>query len=359
MRIITKTGAALLLSTSVAQAVGLDRSGQPVGIIFEEGDYAELNYGYVRPTIDGSSTTTATTPISNVANDYGVLGFGLKTDINEQVSFSLIVDEPYGADIEYPASTAAPLTNTTAKLESLAFTGLARYEFDENFSVHAGIRVQQVSGNVVLPGAGTTVQLDQSTGTGYLVGGAYERPENGLRVALTYFSEVDHDFTTTTGGAFTETLNVTTPQAVNLDFQTGVAQDTLLFGSVRWAEYSVVNVTPTPVGLSIVNVEDGFTYSLGVGHRFSEKFAASITASRDTPGEDDLVSPLAPVNGNYSIGINGQYKVNDRVTVSGGIRYIVFGDVRPAINVPVADTPYANLSDNSAVAVGFKVGYHF
>jgi long-subunit fatty acid transport protein len=355
MRQTITAGAALVLTASTAHAVGLDRSGQPVGIIFEDGNYAELSYGNVSPSIDGNSVTTATSPIGNVANSYGQLGFGIKVDVSDRSSFALIVDEPYGADIEYPSDAAAPLGNTAAELDSRALTALLRYKFDDTYSVHGGIRAQRISGNVVLPAGGTTVDLNNSTAFGYTIGGAYERPEIGLRIALTYFSEVDHDFDTTTGGAFQEVLNVTTPQAVNLDFQTGIAKDTLLFGSIRWAEYSVVQVTPTPVGRSIVDVEDGFSYSLGVGHRFNERFSGSISVGLDTKGEDDLVSPLGPTNGSYSIGLGGQYKISDKVTLSGGVRYVVFGDVRAELS----ENPFAELEDNSAVAVGFKIGYNF
>lgn len=352
------SAALLLLSTPMAHAVGLDRSGQPVDIIFQDGTYAELSFGFVSPSVDGNSVTSATSPIGNVADSFVTTGFGFKTDLTERLSFSLIVDEPYGADIRYPSTVAAPLANTSAELSSRAYTGLARYKFDHGFSLHGGIRVQRISANVVLPGAGTTVDLDESTGFGYAVGAAYERPDIGLRVALTYFSEVDHDFDTTTGGAFTEVLEVRTPQAVNLDFQTGIAEDTLLFGSVRWAEYSAVNVTPMPVGTSITDIEDGFTYSLGVGHRFTDNFAASISVSRDTDGEDDLVSPLGPTNGSYSIGLGGQYQITDSVVLSGGLRYIVFDSTRPALSVPV-ETPFAELDDNSAIALGIRIGYKF
>lgn len=352
------SAALLLLSTPMAHAVGLDRSGQPVDIIFQEGTYAELSFGFVSPSVDGNSVTSATSPIGNVTDSFSTTGFGFKTDLTERLSFALIVDEPYGADIRYPSTIAPPLANTAAELNSRAYTGLARYRFDQGFSVHGGFRVQRISANVVLPGAGTTVDLDGSTGYGYAVGAAYERPDIGLRVALTYFSEVDHDFDTTTGGAFTEVLEVTTPQAINLDFQTGIAEDTLLFGSVRWAEYSVVDVTPTPVGTSITDIEDGFTYSLGVGHRFTDSFSASISVSRDTAGEDDLVSPLGPISGSYSVGLGGRFQISEKVELSGGLRYILFDDTRPALSVPV-ETPFAELEDNSAIALGVRIGYRF
>ncbi|PUB19370.1 OmpP1/FadL family transporter [Yoonia sediminilitoris] len=347
-------GAALLLTTSMAHAVGLDRSGQSVGVLFEDGNYAELSYGYVSPDVTGNDIGFGESDTGNVAEAYDQLGLGYKRDIDSQFSFALIFDEPYGANIDYPDDGSVLISPTAAELNSVALTGLLRYKFDENFSVHGGLRGQRLDADIVLPN-GTPVELDYSTAFGYVIGGAYERPEIALRVALTYFSEIEHTFDTTTAGVFQEELEVKTPQAVNLDFQTGIATDTLLFGSVRWAEYSVVEVIPTPVGESITDIDDGFSYSLGVGRRFTDEFSASISATLDTEGDDDLVSPLSPTNGSSSIGLGGQYQVNDNVTLSGGVRYIMLGDA----NAAPSDVPLVEFKDNNAVAVGFKIGYDF
>jgi long-subunit fatty acid transport protein len=292
-----------------------------------------------------------------------VFGLGYKQDINEQLSFALIFDEPYGADVSYPTGESVALGGTEAKLDSRAITGLLRYKIDENISIHGGIRSQTSEAEITLNGAaygplaGYNVELDKHTGYGYTIGAAYEVPEIALRVALTYISEIEHEFGTTDTFGTTSDTEVTTPQAVNLDFQTGIAADTLLFGSVRWAEYSVVEVAPEnfPAG-SLTDIEDNFGYTIGVGRRFSDVFSASVQVGYEPEGEDDLVSPLAPTNGNYSIGLNGQYKI-DNVTLSGGVRYIVPGDASAETGTP--DTARADFADNSAIGIGFKVGYNF
>jgi long-subunit fatty acid transport protein len=355
-------GAALLLTTSMAQAVGLDRSGQPIGIIFQDGNYAELSFGYVRPTIDG--TDAAPFPSSdtdNVAKDYSILGLGYKADIDDQYSFAIIIDEPYGADISYPTGASLALGGTEATLDSVAVTGLLRYKIDNNISLYGGLRAQSTEGEITLNGlaygalAGYDVELERHTGYGYTIGGAYERPEIALRVALTYTSEIKHEFETTDTFGSTADTEVTTPQAINLDFQTGVAADTIVFGSIRWAEYSVVKVEPEnfPAG-SLTDIEDGFGYSFGVGRRFNEQFSGSVSVGYEPEGEDSLVSPLSPTNGNYSVALGGEYTV-DKVTFSGGIRYIILGDASSA----TADTARADFADNSALAVGMKIGYSF
>ena len=362
MKNILTTGAALLLTTSLAHAVGLDRSGQPIGIIFEEGSYAEFSFGYVMPELEGTDDAAfLSMETGNVAEDYGVLGFGYKRDINDQMSFAVIVDEPYGADITYPTGSSIALGGTAATVDSLAVTGLLRYKIDENISVYGGLRAQSLEASVTLDGAaygplaGYNVDFDRHVGYGYTLGAAYEIPDIALRVALTYTSEIEHELgTSDTFGSTADTL-VTTPQAVNLDFQSGIAADTLLFGSVRWAEYSVVLVEPEnfPAG-SLTDLSDGVAYSIGVGRRINDAFSASISAGFEPEGDSDLVSPLAPTNGNYSIALGGQYTMND-VTLSGGVRYIVPGDA----SAQTASTARANFTDGSAIAVGFKVGYNF
>ncbi|MBQ1204212.1 MAG: outer membrane protein transport protein [Loktanella sp.] len=367
-------GAALLLTTSMAHAVGLDRSNQNIGIIFQDGNYAELSFGYVMPNVSGRDLEPFSGPpfnggsSGNVAENYSILGLGYKTDINEQMSFSLIIDEPYGADISYPTGESVALGGTAATLDSVAVTGILRYKLNDNISFHGGVRAQSTSASVTLDGFaygfppappplginGYSVDFQRHTGFGYVLGGAYEIPEIALRVAITYFSEIEHRFQTSDNLFSSEPTIVTTPQAVNLDFQTGIAADTLLFGSVRWAEYSVVKVEPEnfPRG-SLTNIEDGFGYTLGVGRRFSDVWSGSFSVGYEPEGAD-LVSPLAPTNGNYSVGVGAQYTM-DNVILSGGVRYIVPGDA----SAQTADTARARFEDNSAVAVGLKVAYTY
>lgn len=363
-------GAALLLTTSMAHAIGLDRSAQNIGVLFEEGSYAELSFGSVMPEVSGSDLAAfGGRGTGNVAEDYTILGLGYKTDLNDQLSIALIVDEPYGADIAYPLGQSVALGGTSATLDSVAVTGLLRYKLDENISFHGGIRAQSTDASVTLAGLayaglnGYSVDLDRHTGFGYTLGAAYEIPAIALRVAVTYISEIEHEFDSVErigASALTTTspTTVTTPQAVNIDFQTGIAADTLLFGSIRWAEYSVVKVTPQNFGAltgggSLTAIEDGFGYTLGVGRRFNEGLAASLSLGFEPEGED-LVSPLAPTNGNYSVGLGAEYTM-DNVILSGGARYIVPGDA----SAQTGGQARARFSDNEAVAVGFKIAYTY
>ncbi len=111
-----------------------------------------------------------------------------------------------------------------------------------------------------------------------------------------------------------------------------------------------------PAGASITDIDDGTAYSVGIGRRFSDAFSASVSVGYEPEGDDDLVSPLSPTNGNYSLSVGGQYTMGD-VILSGGIRYTWLGDARPETGTP--DTPRASFEGSSALGVGVSVGFRF
>ena len=404
-------GAAVLaLCPGAAMAVGLDRSGQPVDILFEDGNYFELSFGRIFPSLEGEDEALADVGYAggaetgNVSEDFNQLGAAVKFQVSEELSFALIADEPYGVDINYPGNGGSftpsgfpppfppvlpvpaedgsnNLGGTYAKVDSSALTAMARYKINDNFSVHGGLRYQRLEASVGLSGyaygpalSGYTVDFDRDYAFGYAVGAAYERPDIALRVALTYFSEIEHENETTEtlpalagGGTVSSVTEITTPQAVNLDFQTGLNQRTLLFGQVRYAWYDDVTVDPpyfdansdpTIEGTSLTDLTDGYSLSLGVGRALTDRLSGSITVGYEHPrDDDDLVSPLSPSNGQKSIGVGLSYDVNESLTVAGGVRYVWLGDASAETGTP--DTARASFEDSHVVGVGMQIGYHF
>ncbi len=282
----------------------------------------------------------------------------------------MILDQPFGADVLYGGGSVN-LGGTMAQARSVALTGVMRYKFDGGFSVHGGLRGQRASGAIDLGGvayggvSGYKVRLDDDVAFGYLVGVAYEKPEIALRVALTYNSEIEHDFDTMEylGGAPLgpqSSTEVKMPQSVNLDFQTGIAKDTLLFGQIRWAEWSAFRIDPvifTPLaGGGLVELEDTTTYTIGVGRRFTDAWSGSISFTYEGEGEDDLVSPLAPTNGHRAVTLAAVH-TRGSMTVTTGVNYTVLGDARAETGTP--DSARARFRDNDAVGFGVKVAYSF
>jgi len=381
MKVLLTGASALALSATALHAGGIERTQQSAMILYETGNVLELSLGYADPSLSGKNISPPfpAQDIDDVADGFWLPSFSIKYDVNDRLALALIYDRPFGADIAYESGNI-PLGGTTADANTNTLTALAKYQFNDNWSAFGGLRFQQAEGDIHLQGAaygpvsGYEVNLDKTNGVGYVLGAAYEVPEIALRVALTYNSSITHDMDTTESGPLipvapgvalplldgdSET-EVKTPESWNLDFQTGIAEDTLLFGGVRYVKHSQFRVDPdnldTVTGNGLIDLEDSTAYTLGVGRRFNDKFSAALSATYEAPG-DDLVSPLAPRTGYTQLRLAGSYNVNEAVTVSGGVSYFWLGDAKPETGTP--DVARADFEDNDAWGVGLKVAYRF
>ena len=87
----------LALTSSAAMAGGLDRSGCPTSLIFEKGNMIELSIGQVSPSISGTDVTNAAT--GGIAEKFMLPGAGIRYELSDKLSFGLIMDQPFGADV--------------------------------------------------------------------------------------------------------------------------------------------------------------------------------------------------------------------------------------------------------------------
>ncbi len=58
MKHVLTTGAALLLSTTIASAGGIERAAPSAALLFEDGNYLELNFGFVSPDVSGTQANS-------------------------------------------------------------------------------------------------------------------------------------------------------------------------------------------------------------------------------------------------------------------------------------------------------------
>lgn len=364
---------ALFAGATGAYAGGLDRSGQGVNILFEQGSVVQARLGYAIPDVSGSTADLINggeSQSGDITENFFTPGLAYKTALTEKLDFALIYDQPFGADVRYaedyflsqnlvPGGRADVLR---AEADVDAVTALLRYKIGNGFSAIGGIRAQRLEAEVAVPiFSGYQIDQDADTDFGYVVGVAWEKPEIAARVSLTYNSKVTHDvsqtesFNSAPGGAVTtERTNSTieTPQSFNLDFQTGVAPKTLVFGSARWVDWpQTVYDPPVYRGLSnqdLVNYASPYwTFTLGVGRQFTDQFAGAFTVGYE-PDSGDAVSNLGPTDGFWSVGLGGTYTI-DKAEISGGIRYTDIGDA--------TTTSGAEFSGNSAWAVGLQITY--
>ena len=379
---LTTTCLAALLAAGGAQAGGLDRSGQSVEPLFEEGRWVQFSYGYASPDISGTQQVDVGpseegSRSGDAIESFSQYGLAFKDDVSDRISYAVIFDQPFGADVSYGLGTGYFGSGSTAELEADALTVLLRYEFDRGVSVHGGLRYQELGATAFVPFVtapeGPTAGIpyeadgDRDGGIGYTAGIAYERPEIALRVALTYHSEVEHDIDTVETSAFAigaveSVTQVETPQSVNLDFQTGIAPGTLVFGGVRWVDWSDFDISPATfsgtTGIPLVGYENDYvSYSLGIGRQITDNFAGALTLGYE-PGDAEFVTNLGPTDGSYSIGLGGTYTVGG-LELTGGVRYVRLMDTQTTLSTLPAGVAASKFEDNDAVAVGLQVGYRF
>lgn len=355
-----------LFLAGAASAQGIDRSGQGIGLMFEEGTYFELSLDGVMPVVSGNDVGGGP-PTGDVTLDFLLPGGGVKADVTDSLSLGLLFDTPFGVDVLY-APTSTMLGDSAADINSAALAGVVRYEFNDQFSIHGGVRGQMLGGSVNLNGLawgalnGYGVTLADSIAFGFLVGGAFELPEAGLRVAVTYNSAITHTLATeeTLGAVVlaTSPTTATTPQSLNVDAQVDIMADTYLFGGFRWVDGSAFDVSsPFFIGVTggarIIDPDDTTAFNLGVGHAFDEAWSGAFSLQY-TPGGDPLVSAFLPVNGSLGATASITY-AQDQFKITGSAGYTRFGDASAETGTP--DAARADFTGGGAFRAGIKLGF--
>ncbi|MFQ6552269.1 outer membrane protein transport protein [Aestuariibius insulae] len=412
MKRVFTVGAALMMTASAVSAAGIERNRLSYSTMYEPGDYLELQWSTVSTDVTGDydddlAALGGSDSTGDMSNDYFSVGLAYKNQLNDQLSLGFFLNRPYGADAQYSQGV---YTGLEAEWKSRQAAVLLRYALNSNFSVYGGLRYVESQPDIMIPdilvrgaagnraqelqaeaqaaaaagdlataqelGAeatrlgGTalsptdvtyTARTERDGAVGYVAGVAYERPEIALRVALTYESSLEYEFDTKEVFAGRPDLSdddttteIEMPQTIALDFQTGIAQDTLLFGTIRWSEWSVWEVQPdaylNATGGRVTGIDDdAMEYTLGVGRRLTEDFSAFVRVKHE-PGNGEEASRLAPTDGLTSVGFGGTYNYED-IKLTGGVEFVNLGDAEDSSNT--------DFSDNSAVAVGLNIGFRF
>ncbi|MGP5543265.1 OmpP1/FadL family transporter [Psychrobacter celer] len=400
LKTLTVAVAALSVA-SVASAAGLDRSGQDITAFLQDGTYAESVYTYIDADVSGKDSSG--NKIDDIAESYDFFRYGVKTDINDTFSIGILYDEPFGAAADYSGNNnfvdQNPLsprngegTNVEVRTESITGILGAKLGENKNLQVYGGPVAQRVKADVKLRGTayiaanGYTTHISPDQDYGWIAGMAYSKPEIALKAALTYRSEIEHSakaaesYPVVDSGAIpdpivsalglsstrSDSIDITTPESVNFDFQTGINPTTLATAKVRWVPWSDFAIVPSlyndvskvatqdDKGLALVSYDkDQWQVELGLAKRLAPKFAVSGTVGWDS-GAGDPVTSLGPIEGYYSVGLGGKYDITENWAVSAGGKYLRFGDADG--QVPTKQV-VSKFEDNDGFALGVKLSY--
>lgn len=339
--------------------------------MYNEGGYVELSTAPITSNVEANiQGQTAKHKMAKdqtrssfaIKMEYGDFDFGLVSYMSGAIQLGGQSAHAAGCN---PATAAIALCSAVpsadVKMNSLAVLG--RYKFSDALSVMAGANRYSI-------GSGASV----TTLTGYYevsgdqivptYGAAYEMSDIALRIELiaqpqtnisnfTAKSSLASSIATTAVSG--ESMKI--PQTMTLNFQSGIAEDTLVFGSVRQASWKNAQID-IPQSGSVSDVASSFSnktsYSFGLGRKFTDEFSGSISYATEAGGGSTTTDAFTLRNGHQTINIGGRYTM-DNMTLSAGLSYTKTGDVELAV-APVFTASY---KDNTVTAFGLKVGFSF
>ena len=416
---LKKLTTALILATLPATGVfaaALDRSGQSIAAFLQPGNYFEAGISVLDPNVSGKARATyGGGNLSDMAGDYYFPSAAIKLQPTEHFSVGLIYDQPFGADAAY--SLEDPLVGpgtglfygngeaTEAEVTTQNLSLILGFQPTENWNIYGGAAYQTIKGDVKLRGAayggsgptgfgGYNANIGEDSAVGWLAGIAYQIPEIALKASVTYRSEIKHSVNINesaipaaggipsiinnpalAGKAATGSTDITTPQSVNLDLQSGIMANTVAFANVRWVNWKDFAIRPYAFGVAsgiagpsvgqpngfdlVAYTDDQISATVGVGRKLNEKWAGNVSVGWDS-GAGNPVSTLGPTEGYWNVGLGVQFSPAPNYFIAGGVKYFMLGDAaaQPAsmFNTPNA---IADFEDNDAWAYGLKIGYKF
>lgn len=300
---------------SVANAGGFSRGEADTDILYEPDAFIMRAGGvYVMPQRGYETIGAGAGTDSDFTDSYWIPSVAMKFKVSDRFACAFTYTQPFGADVSYgPAARAAMLANANTPYDSKGFdsneyaaTCDVNFEAGRgNLHLIAGGFMQDFDYTAVAATAGNavigTLRLKDSAAFGYRFGIGYDIPEYALRAQLMYRSAVDH---TTNSGSFTNgpasagfglgaaglvlpaSGYGTLPQSVELSLQSGVAPGWLVYGSVKWTDWSVLKALNYRIATSnrqdVYNWKDGWTVQAGVGHAFTDTVSGTMNLTYDS-----------------------------------------------------------------------------
>ncbi len=354
-RIFTATLLATAAMTASATAGGFGRGNADTDILYDDAGF-NLRSGatIVVPrrgysTINGVAATDA-----DYTNTYVIPSAAVKLNLAESLRCAGTYVEVYGGSTDFgPQARAAD----SVIIPGFGATSNATNSVDlsvNEFGLTCGAKFEVGSGRAWLLGgifgeqfnyteATTfgTLSFDGDYKVGYRLGAAYEIPSIALRAELMYRSEVNHNpdgsFTgfvpspaggfALPPGAYSAVGEGTTPQSLELKLQSGIAENTLAFVNVKWTDWSVIDTLDYIIAGVVPNRNeyfwrDGWTVTGGVGRKFSDEIAGSLSLTWDrgvSTGFDILTDTWT-----VSSGVAMTTKVGE-LRMGGAVSYLTAG----------------------------------
>jgi long-subunit fatty acid transport protein len=368
MSLVKYAGVSLIaMSASMGHAGGMEATALSAGFMFEDGNYGSVSVQSQSPSLKAVDGTGASITSGSVIGSVTSTNIKAKADVLDNLSVGITYYRQAGIKLDYQSVwtyATAPLVAAAmpkVDLDVTALTALAKYGVNQNFSVLAGLKSGTASNaTAVIPSSAVSGAATGKDSLSYVAGVAYEMPEIAFRAELVYETSAEFSLPTTfVGQAQPGTIDASTPTYTNLYVQSGIAEDTLLFGSLRQADWGKNQVSYTYSGAAAVELssfENSTSYEIGLGRKFGDTWSSSIAYNwEDGSGTGTTTSPFTLSDGRQGLSVGAKYSLNENTSISLGGNYTKFGDISAAWTGALG----GKFSGNSTTTLGANISHSF
>ncbi|MBO6638759.1 MAG: outer membrane protein transport protein [Roseitalea sp.] len=295
---------AALCCGGTAAAGGYDTGERDWSLLFDQGRFAtEAGVRHIMPQRTLSNINGVFGPSANVREgDATTLAHArANVALGEHAACMASIYEPYAGHATYGTGWTYAVSAIEQHFSSRDIGVTCRGAVDAGkgrLHIIGGVSYQSIDYELVRAAApaGLATAKVSDDGVAWRIGAAFDIPEYALRVSLIYNSAVDYAMggtLTTAAGSLPISGNLAMPQSVELNAQSGVAPGWLVFGAVKWTDWSVVqSMALCPTGVPVCNQatavsgltllwKDTWTVTAGAAHQFNDTVAVAASFTWD------------------------------------------------------------------------------
>jgi long-subunit fatty acid transport protein len=377
-----------MMLASPAISGGWEAGRLDSSFMYQEGSYAEVGTSSIDYDVKGKTQANKTHKMAKDQTrtslafkmEYGDFDIGLTRYMSGAIQLDgqntaatltppgcnpLVNPNPANAAVaQVGYCSIVPSADVTA--HSIALLG--KYSINDNISVLGGINRYDVETSTVTTIAGHYVVSGDEMAP--VIGAAYENKEIALRVELMVQAETDMTLSAKsslspldpTAPSSISGAKLVIPQTMTLNFQSGIAEDTLLFGSVHKADWKTaqINIPENAAHASgtVRKVDSDFAnrtaYSIGIGRKINDSISVLGSYAMEDGGGATSTDAFTLTDGSQTLALGGRYTY-ENMTISGGYSYTKVGDVKTTPTTGMT----ADYKNNKVTGFGLKIGFSF
>jgi long-chain fatty acid transport protein len=341
---------------------------------------------HAKTDIDNASGSTPGSNDGDMVPFIGApMGYYVKP-LDDNWSFGLGLYVPFGLVTDYERNFQGRYHGDRSEVRVITLQPTLSYRVNEHLSIGFGPTLNRIDGELTsavnnpIPGAGDgKVEIKgDDTALGYNLGVLFEiTPQT--RFGLTYHSKVDYRLkgdTTVSGpgfvfgssaGSYDASLELTTPESVNLSVTHELNADwTLYAGSTwtRWSRLEEIRADNKGVGgllggaLTSIsepqNWHDTWAHAVGAAYKLNRQWTLRAGLAVDqSPTNNADRSPRIPTGDRTILSLGAAWSPNEDMTVDLAYSYLMEDDA------DIERDDYRSTYKNTAHGLGTQVTYRF